>query len=273
MAGSWLGGSANALAAKDIFQPSPTSFSQAAAMDILIGSIWTGLLFVMIDKRKTINRWLRAESSTVDELQTSLAEMDRVNSRIPTSSDLMSVVCTGLIVVLLANGVGGALADGFASLNSDVIAYIAFDNLALWRTIVATFVGLLLSYSPVKQLEDVGASKVATVILYAVISIIGMEMDITTIADNPGIFLLGLFWICVHGAVLFAAAFIMKVPLFYAAISSMACVGGAASAPIVAAQFHPALAPCGALFAILGYLIGTLGAWASALMMEMAAPN
>ncbi len=54
------------------------------------------------------------------------------------------------------------------------------------------------------------------------------------------------------------------------AVGSQANIGGAASAPVVAAQFHPSLAPIGALFAILGYLLGTFAAWGSTLMMKYA---
>ena len=47
----------------------------------------------------------------------------------------------------------------------------------------------------------------------------------------------------------------------------MGNVGGAASAPVVAAAFHPALAPVGVLLAVLGYALGTYGAILCAQMM------
>jgi uncharacterized membrane protein len=40
-------------------------------------------------------------------------------------------------------------------------------------------------------------------------------------------------------------------------VGSQANVGGAASAPVVAAAFHPALATVGVLLAVLGYVLGT----------------
>jgi len=40
----------------------------------------------------------------------------------------------------------------------------------------------------------------------------------------------------------------------------MANIGGTASAPVVAAMYHPAMAPVGLLMAVLGYVIGTYGA-------------
>ena len=39
----------------------------------------------------------------------------------------------------------------------------------------------------------------------------------------------------------------------------MANVGGAASAPIVASVYHPAMAPVGLLMAVAGYVLGIYG--------------
>ncbi len=55
------------------------------------------------------------------------------------------------------------------------------------------------------------------------------------------------------------------------ALGSQANVGGAASAPVVAAACHPALAPVGILLAVLGYALGTYSAYISGLMMQWAA--
>jgi uncharacterized membrane protein len=50
----------------------------------------------------------------------------------------------------------------------------------------------------------------------------------------------------------------------------MANIGGPASAPVIAAAFSPALAPVGVLLAVLGYAIGTYGAYLCGLMMQWA---
>ena len=59
---------------------------------------------------------------------------------------------------------------------------------------------------------------------------------------------------------------------FFVAVGSKANVGGAASAPIVAAAFHPTLASVGAILAVLGYALGTYGAIIAAEMMRVVAP-
>ena len=63
---------------------------------------------------------------------------------------------------------------------------------------------------------------------------------------------------------------IIKAPFFFLAVASQANVGGAASAPIVASAFHPSLAPVGVLLAVLGYALGTYGAWVCGVLLELA---
>jgi uncharacterized membrane protein len=64
----------------------------------------------------------------------------------------------------------------------------------------------------------------------------------------------------VHIVVLLVVAKLIRAPFFFVAVGSQANVGGAASAPIVASAFSPALAPVGVLLAVLGYAVGTVGA-------------
>ena len=76
----------------------------------------------------------------------------------------------------------------------------------------------------------------------------------------------------VHGSLLIIVGKLIKAPYFFLAVGSQANIGGAASAPIVANEFHPSLASVGVLLAIFGYLIGTFGGILSAMIMSAVAP-
>ena len=65
----------------------------------------------------------------------------------------------------------------------------------------------------------------------------------------------------VHASLMLLVCKLIRAPIFYMAVGSQANVGGAASAPVLAAAFHPSLAPVGVLLAVLGYAIGTYAAW------------
>ena len=102
---------------------------------------------------------------------------------------------------------------------------------------------------------------------------IGMKMDIRAITEHPGYFLIGGIWMAFHVGLMFFVAWLIKAPYFFLAVGSKANIGGAASAPVVAAAFHPSLAPVGVLMAVLGYALGTYGALLSAWLMQAATPD
>ena len=98
-------------------------------------------------------------------------------------------------------------------------------------------------------------------------------MDLTLIFENQLLIVIGLVWMLIHALLLIAVAKIIKAPYFFLAIGSQANVGGAASAPIVASAFHPSLATVGVLLAVFGYAIGTLGAVACTVLLQLAAAS
>jgi uncharacterized membrane protein len=104
------------------------------------------------------------------------------------------------------------------------------------------------------------------------IVVIGMRMDLFAIADQPGLLVVGAIWLTIHAVVMLVTARIIRAPFFFMAVSSQSLIGGPASAPVVASAFHPSLAPVGVLLAILGYAVGTYGAYLCALMMRAVAP-
>ena len=102
------------------------------------------------------------------------------------------------------------------------------------------------------------------------VATIGMKMDIMEIFNNLGLFAIGLIWMFFHVVLLLAVGKLIKAPFFFTAIGSQANVGGAASAPVVASAFSPALAPVGVLLAVFGYAVGTFGAILCAQLMQVA---
>jgi uncharacterized membrane protein len=75
----------------------------------------------------------------------------------------------------------------------------------------------------------------------------------------------------IHAGIMLLVAKLIRAPVFYMAVGSQANIGGAASAPIVAAAFHPSLAPVGVLLAVMGYALGTYGAWICGQLLRLIA--
>jgi uncharacterized membrane protein len=137
---------------------------------------------------------------------------------------------------------------------------------------IATLLGIIMSFTRLKRYEGAGASKIGSVFIYILVASIGMKMDLTKIADNPGLIVVGLVWMAIHVGLLFLVAKLIRAPYFFLAVGSKANIGGAASAPVVAAAFHPSLAPVGVLLAVLGYALGTYGALICGYLMQAVAP-
>ena len=138
---------------------------------------------------------------------------------------------------------------------------------------LATTAGVLFSFTRIRNLEGAGASKIGTVCIFILVATIGLEMDVVAILEHPGLFLVGGIWMFFHVTLMFIVGRLIRAPFFFLAVGSKANIGGAASAPVVAAAFHPSLAPVGVLLAVVGYALGTYGAYLSTLMMQMVAPG
>jgi len=93
-------------------------------------------------------------------------------------------------------------------------------------------------------------------------------MDFSSLREAPGMIAVGVIWILVHATVMVCGAILLKSPVFFLAVGSQANIGGAASAPVVAAAFHPNLATVGVLLAVLGYSTGTALAWITGLLLH-----
>ena len=146
------------------------------------------------------------------------------------------------------------------------------SNAFFWIVVTATTIGVSLSFTKFRNLEGAGASKIGSVFIFLLVAIIGTRMDVFQIGDAPLLFLVGIIWMLVHVTLLISVAKAIRAPFFFVAVGSQANVGAAASAPVVAAAFHPALAPVGVLLAVLGYALGTYGAIVCAELMRLVAP-
>jgi len=140
-------------------------------------------------------------------------------------------------------------------------ARFSLDSSFVWVVVISTLAGLLLSFTPARRLENAGASRIGSVFLYFLIACIGMQMDFMKLFDRLELIAIGAIWMLVHVLVIWGAARLVRAPMFYIGVGSMGNVGAAASAPVVAAAFHPTLAPVGVLLGTVGYATGTLIAY------------
>lgn len=270
IAGSWIGGGANQLAMKETFLVSDKLFSVMVTVDIIVAEVWMAFLLMMAAKHKEIDQKNGADVKAIDRLVETVEAFHKKIARIPTSKDLM---------VLVAVGFGGTGLSHFgATLITNAIKNVEdlqgspYASHFFWMIVIATTLGLILSFTKARNLEGVGASNIGTVFIFILVATIGLKMDVKEIFHNWKLFMIGGIWISIHIVLLFIVRRMINAPIFFLAIGSKANIGGAASAPVLAVAFHPSLAPVGVLLAVLGYIIGTYAALLTGKLMEMSAP-
>ncbi|AOE49220.1 DUF819 family protein [Kangiella sediminilitoris] len=267
VAGSWIGGGANQASMQALYNVNDTLFGTMAVVDVLVAEIWMIGLLIMAKKSDSLDKKLGADNSSIEDLKHTVEKYTRENERVSHLNDYMIILGVAFGVVALGHAIGGWLSPFFGQF--EWAKEYSLDSNFLWLILTATFAGIGLSFTRTREYEHAGASKIGSVFIYVLVASIGMKMDLFKIFEEWQLFLVGAVWMMIHIILLFIVAKAIKAPAFFIAVGSKANVGGAASAPVVAAAFHPSLAPVGVLLAILGYAVGTFGAYLTAEMMRM----
>ena len=271
VAGSWIGGGANQAAMKEIFNVSDTLFSSMIAVDVIVANIWMAILLYGAGINERIDAKFQANNSAITELKEKIEAYRAQILRIPDLTDTLKVMAVGFGVTAIAH-LGADNIAPWISESAPWLAKFSLTSKFFWLIVLATTIALGLSFTKARELEGVGASRYGSLFLYILVATIGMKMKILAIFENPGLFVVGLIWIAFHAILLIVVAKFIRAPFFFLAVGSQANIGGAASAPIVASAFHPSLAPVGVLLAVLGYAIGTYGAWICGILMQAISP-
>ena len=266
VAGSWTGGSANQTALYEIFGAGPDVFSIWIAVDVIVANIWMAVVLWIAANQARVDAWLKADSSAVEAVREKAEAYELETARIPSLKDLIFI----LAVAFGAVGLSHAIADPLSAWFGATFGWaqrLSFDSSFFWLVFIATIIGVALSFTGARKLQGPGAAKVGSVFVYMLVATVGLNMNIGAILDSPVYFLIGGVWMLIHVILMFGMAFLIRSPSFFLGVGSMANIGGAASAPVAAAAFHPSLAPVGVLLAVLGYIIGTAAGWFTGLVM------
>ncbi|RZS93109.1 DUF819 domain-containing protein [Aquimarina brevivitae] len=274
LAGSWIGGGANQAAMLEIYKYNPDKYGGMVLVDIVVANLWMAILLIGIGKSNRIDRWLKADNSAIEALKQKVSGFSEKITRNPSLTDYMIMISIAFVAVGIAhwgaNGISSFLSSNFESFNDKSSSLSSFTSQFFWMITIATAIGILLSYTKAKNYEGAGASKIGSIFIYILVATIGMKMDLGMVLENPGLIAIGLVWMSIHAGLLILVAKLIKAPYFFMAVGSQANVGGAASAPVVAAAFHPSLTTVGVLLAVFGYVVGTYGAIFCTILMQVA---
>ena len=255
LSGSWIGGTANMVAIQE--SVGLRDLGPVIVVDTVVGYGWMGILLYLAKYQTRFNAWVGADTSAMDRVDATLRQLDTTRRPITIETGAI-IIGLGIGAAVLSRVLGGLL----PKLGDPTI----ISN-GTWAVLIAVTAGLALSFTRLRGLEADGASRIGYVALYLLLTSIGAQGDLLAILKAPLFLAVGVVWLAVHIGMLFGAAKLFKAPLFFVATGSMANVGGAASAPIVAGVYHPAMAPVGLLMAVAGYVLGIYAALGCAAML------
>ncbi|MDX1555425.1 MAG: DUF819 family protein, partial [Xanthomonadales bacterium] len=137
-----------------------------------------------------------------------------------------------------------------------VISGATVVTASTWLILVVTTLALVASATPARKLP--AAQPIAIAIIYVYVARIGATMDLSQadLSTMGAFVLMAYVWIFIHGAFILFGAWLFRVDVHTLAIASAANIGGAASAPVVAAHHRESLVPASILMAMIGYALG-----------------
>jgi uncharacterized membrane protein len=259
LSGSWIGGSANMMAiARSVGTPDAL-LGPIIVVDTVVGYGWMGVLLFFSVWQHRFDRRTNARTDAIEDTNRRLTDINAHRHPIELSNAAV-IIGGGLAAAALAVGVGRQL---------PVLGDPTIISHTTWAVLLVVTGGLVLSFSPVSRLEEVGASRIGYLALYLMMAAVGAQADFKAVIEAPAFLGAGVVWIGIHVVVLYLAARLVRAPLFFVATASMANIGGPASAPVVAGVYHPAMAPVGLLMAVGGYVLGIYGGLVCAWLLSL----
>ncbi len=250
LAGSWIGGTANMAATKEMLGTSNELFGLAVIADNAVYIVWLPLLLMSRNFADRFNKWARVPPERLAAMEAA-AEFHVEEEHPPTMPQY--IFLTAIVVGVSWIGISLApVISTWIGANVETLAPVFGESTT--RILLVTTMALLLSVTPISKLPN--STAMGTALVYIFVAGIGARAEVAGLAQAPA-FLLGAFiWIFIHGAFCLAGAWIFRVDVHSVAIASAANIGAAASAPIVAAHHKPSLVPVSILMALLGYAMG-----------------
>jgi uncharacterized membrane protein len=234
---TWTGGSANLVAVQQSIELSPSLLPPVLLADALIYSLWVLALFSAGAFAPIFDRWSRARALPHPEVE---------------ARGVSQPADPGTVLIWL----GFALAVGLAA--AWLAGHMPLSTLLTrtsWTVFIATVAGLVVARSPLARLPDPGV--IASALLAVLVAVLASQSNFRGLGSAPLFVLCAFTALLIHVVLLALAARAFRFEFHLCAISSLAQIGGPASAPLLAATYARVLVPIAVLLAMLGLVLGT----------------
>lgn len=242
LAGSWIGGTGNLAAVAEAVDTPPTLMGVVVIADTFIFILYFPLLFAAKKWAVPFGRFARVREEEARKLDQAVSELEEKTNEVHFW-DILTLFGVGFILIWIVNHVSGILP----------VKKGVFEA-KTWSILILTTVALILASTPLRKVP--GTRSMSMALVYVYLSMIGAQADIHQAASAPFFLLAGVLCIVLHLVLVVIAARVFRVDVHLAAIASVAAIGGAASAPVVASYHRKELVPVSIILALAGYALG-----------------
>lgn len=237
LSATWTGGSANLVAVKQSIGLPDNLLPPVLLADALCYSVWVVLLFSAVRFAPRFNRWTRADERALPAAVAPLAN---------------GVASAGGVLLWL--GIALLVGNGAMALAAQLPTQ-GFLTGTAWTVLIATVAGLVLARTPLAS-SPVPAP-LASALLACLVAVLASQSNFAGMSAAPLFVLVGFTVLVLHVGLFALAARAFRFDLYLCGISSLAQIGGMATAPVLAATYSRALVPAAVLLAMLGLVLGT----------------
>lgn len=257
---SWVGGSANMAAMQAALPVDAGAYSCALALDTVCYSLWIALLLLAVRYSSRWNAATKADTSKLDALADTANAQVAAEKKLATGSDWIFLVGLSLAVSAASQWIG---AEANSALKD--AGFAMFDK-GTCTTLFVTILGLVCAMTPLGKLPAV--EELSNIYLYAVVSLLASTATIVDLVAAPMWVVYGLLILAIHVALMFFLSKFFHWDLCMVSTASLANIGGAASAPIVATAYDQNYAGIGVLMGVLGAAIGNFAGLAMGAILK-----
>ncbi|WP_300409580.1 DUF819 family protein [Lagierella sp.] len=246
LAGSWVGGTQNMVAVQEAIGLEGSGMGYTLLIDSIDYSIWIMFLLFLVPFANKFNKWTKADTTKIDNINAHLTEKFSKISKVITYQDIFFLLGVSLAVTAITNVIGGKLAE------LPGLSFMGQTGLAI---ITTTILGVICAMTPLAKVP--GSPELSNVMLYMLIGLIASNANFKELTEAPAYILTGFVVLIVHGLLMTLISKLFKMDLFTCGVASLANIGGVASAPVLAAAYSQSLVPIAVLMALLGTITGT----------------
>lgn len=258
---SWVGGSSNMAAMQAALPVDAGAYSCALALDTVCYSVWIALLLLMVRYASKWNNAVKADTSKLQAVADAAAAEVAKEKKQAGGADWIFLIGLSLIVSAISQYVGASLNGALRD-----VGLAMFDKGSM-TTLFVTVLGLVCAMTPLGKVPAV--EELSSVYLYAVVSLLASTASVTDLLAAPMWVVYGFFILAVHVILMFFLSKLFHWDLCMVSTASLANIGGAASAPIVASAYDASYAGIGVLMGVLGAAVGNFAGMICGAILKM----